>query len=144
MQTNYPDTISAASGQRSNRQTKTRQQFNHLTESLDLAVSEVKNAWFLAVLPLVLSHYFLRQHLVLHVHSSNLRQTVAAPSYSIASSGLFPALGPSVEHFILINPHQIICSILEAGHLLISVYLSNVWPKHLQSHQLSLNPAKAF
>jgi len=37
MQTNYRNSISAGSSQRSNRQTKTRQQFNRLTESLDLA-----------------------------------------------------------------------------------------------------------
>src|SRR6266487_6923123 len=132
MQTGYRNSISAASAQRSNRQTKTRRQFNHLTESLDLAVSEVRDAgfWLCQRWP---TTYFLRQRRMLPVHYINLHQTVDASSYSVAISGLFPTLVPSVEHSY---SHQSPSNHLQNTGSWLSAhfcYLSNVWPKHLQS-----------
>jgi len=99
MQTNYRNSISAASSQRSNRQTKTRQQFNHLTESLDLADLRLETLGFGCFPQRYPTTYPLHQRPMLHVHSIKLPQTVEASPYPVAISGLFPTLGPSAEHF---------------------------------------------
>ena len=71
MQTGCRNSISAASAQRSNRQTKTRRQFNHLTESLDLTVSEVRDAGFW-LCQRWRTTCFLRQRRMLPVHYIDL------------------------------------------------------------------------